>query len=264
LEHMSDHTYAWAGMLVLITLSALTLAYLWAAARSRSRQRPWSAWRTMSWLSGAALVAVASAPPLTTLAHHDPRVHMLQHLLLGMFAPLGLVLAAPLTLTLRTLPVAAARRVTRLLRSWPLRWLSHPLSGLALNIGALYVLYLTPLYALSLHSPLLHLALAIHFLAAGCLFTWAIVGPDPVPHRPSRAVRLVTLFSSIAAHATLAKLLYAYGWPHVVSTDPAQLAAAAQLMYYGGDLAELLLASALFASWCLPLRRDRRAALHPS
>jgi putative membrane protein len=193
-----------------------------------------------------------------------PRVHMLQHLLFGMFAPLGLVLAAPLTLMLRTLPVAAARQITRLLRSWPLRWLSHPLSALTLNLGGMYLLYLTPLYALSLHNPLIHLALAIHFLIAGSLFTWAICGPDPMPHRPSHALRLVTLFSSMAAHAILAKLLYAYGWPQGVSADPPQLAAAAQLMYYGGDLAELLLASALFAYWQRPLGRRRTAAAVPT
>ncbi len=257
---MTHHTYMWAEMLALLTITALTLAYLWAAARSGPRQRPWSAWRTMSWLGGVALVVVASAPLLTTLAHHDLRVHMLQHLLLGMFAPLGLVLAAPLTLTLRTLPVAAARRVIRLLRSRPLRWLSHPLSALALNIGGMYVLYLTPLYALSLHSPLLHLGLSIHFLVAGYLFTWAIVGPDPVPHRPSWRLRVAILFSAIAAHATLAKLLYAYGWPRGAGIDPAQREAAAQLMYYGGDFAELLVAITLFASWYCHSRRLRTAA----
>jgi putative membrane protein len=54
-----------------------------------------------------------------------------------------------------------------------------------------------------------------------------------------------------AAHAYLAKLLFARapqlppGSPHTV-TEQEQ---AAQWMYYGGDIAEVLLATALFASW---------------
>lgn len=232
----------------LLIIAALVIPYLAAVARRGRKGRRWSGWRTASWCAGAGLAALAFAPPLAALAHHDLRAHMAQHLLLGMFAPLGLVLGAPVTLTLRALPVGVARRAVGLLGSRPLRWLSHPVSALALNIGGMYLLYLTPLYELSRHSAALHVALHAHFLAAGCLFTWAIAGIDPNPHRSPWGVRLAALFVSIAAHATLAKLMYAFGLPRPVY-DLAELRAAAQLMYYGGDIAELLLAIALFSLW---------------
>lgn len=57
-------------------------------------------------------------------------------------------------------------------------WLSHPISALFLNIGGMYVLYLTPLYETSLHSTAVHYWVHIHFLMAGYLFAWAIAGPD--------------------------------------------------------------------------------------
>ncbi len=245
---MSDHLDGGPGALPpllapLLIAAVLVASYVVAVLRQRPRR--WSWWRTASWVAGSALLALAFAPPL---AHHDLRAHMGQHLLLGMFAPLGLVLAAPVTLILRTLPVPAARRLARLLGSRPLRWLSHPVSALALNIGGMYLLYLTPLYALSRQSVALHLALHAHFLAAGCLFTWTIAGVDPAPHRAAWPLRLAVLTGAIAAHATLAKLMYAFGLPRPVH-DLAQLRAAAQLMFYGGDVAELMLAIVLFSHW---------------
>ena len=252
------HTDAAGVPLSLITLAVLLAVYLVAVWRQWRRGRHWSAWCTASWVGGLALLGLAEAPSLAAHAQHDLQAHMLQHLLIGMLAPLGLVLAAPVRLLLATLPVTGARRVARLLRSRLIGWLSHPALALVLNVGGMYLLYLTPLFALSTRHSALHVIVLAHFLAAGYLFTWAVAGPDPAPHRSSWRVRLVLLFVSIATHATLAKLMFAYGWPRGTAFAPAELQAAAQLMYYGGDLAELLLAVALFAQWYRGNARNQR------
>lgn len=236
-----------AGLWFLVALAAA--GFVAAALRQRRQGRRWSGWRTVSFLTGCSLIAVAVAPPLVAWAHHDLRGHMVQHLLLGMFAPLGLVLSAPGTLLLRTLPVSAARRISAVLRSGPVGVLTHPGTALILDAGGLYLLYLTPLFAATLASPLLHGVVHLHFLAAGSLFAWSVARPDPSPHRPSFRTRLGALFIAVAAHSTLAKVMYAYGWPRGTHYDAERIGDAAQLMYYGGDLAELLLAVALFASW---------------
>jgi putative membrane protein len=73
----------------------------------------------------------------------------------------------------------------------------------------------------------------------------------------------LVLVAAGAAHAYLAKLLYARapGLPPGGSHDLDQVQAAAQLMYYGGDLAELALAVALFAGWYrTPSSRSARRA----
>ena len=232
-------------------------AYLAAAREQRARGRRWGPGRTAAFASGVGLVALAVAPPVVGWAHGDLRGHMAQHLLLGMLAPLGLVLGAPVTLALRTLPVRAARRLAGALKSGPARALSHPASALVLNVGGMAALYATPLYAATQASPLLHALVHVHFLAAGYVFAWAVLaGPDPAPHAPGLGVRLGVLFVAVAAHAVLAKLMYGYGLPRGTAHGPDEIRAAARLMYYGGDLAEGLLAGALFGRWY----RSRRAA----
>ena len=247
-------------LLALAPALLLLGAYLAGWSRAR-RRRPWPALHLASWAAGCALLAVALAPPLMQAAHHDPRAHMAVHLLLGMYAPLALVLAAPVTLALTALPAPAARRVTAVLRHPVLHVLSHPVTAGVLVTGGLAALYLTPLYALSLTQPLVHAAVHVHLLASGLLLAWALAGPDPAPRRPGTAVRLTVLLLSAAAHAVLAKTLYARAGELPPGThQPVTTAeAAAQLMYYGGDVAEVLLAVAVLAQWYR--RRARRPAL---
>lgn len=219
----------------------------------------WNPWRSLSFTAGSALLALALSPPLADFAHHDFRGHMVQHLLLGMLAPLGLALGAPMTLLLRTVPASMARRVTRFLRAPLVRVVGHPVTALTLNVGGMYLLYLTPLYAMTFSHPWLHGLVHWHFIAAGYLFVWAIAGPDPAPHRPQLAVRLGVLFFAIGAHAILGKVMYAYLWPRDTHHSAEEIQAGAKLMYYGGDVAELLLAVALFATWYV--RRNPRGEI---
>ncbi|HEV2072647.1 MAG TPA: cytochrome c oxidase assembly protein [Thermomicrobiales bacterium] len=245
------------GWLIMLLLLIPLLLYLGAVMKEHRRQRPWSKLRSLSYISAIALIAVAVSPMVTSATHHDPRGHMAQHLLLGMFAPLGLVLAAPITLLFRTLPLQAGRSLARFLRSRTGHLLSHPFMALVLNIGGMYVLYLTPLFRLSLSHPALHILVSVHFLAFGYLYIWAIAGPDPAPRRPGMRVRTAVLGTGIAAHAFLAKLMYAHALPAGTPFSTAEVRDAAMLMYYGGDVAEFLLAVALFASWYRGRRRSR-------
>ena len=105
-----------------------------------------------------------------------------------------------------------------------------------------------------------------HFFAAGYLFAWVIAGPDPAPRRPSVPIRLVVLGFAIAAHAVLSQLLYA-GIFVQLPVPAAERQAAGELMYYGGDIAELLLALALVTHLASETARapsaDRRRSLPP-
>jgi putative membrane protein len=120
-----------------------------------------------------------------------------------------------------------------------------------IQVGGLFALYLTPLYAATLQSGPLHAAVSLHFFLAGCLFTWSVAGPDPAPRRPGVGVRVAVLVVAAAAHAFLAKLLYAHAaaLPPGTAFPVARVEQAAGWMYYGGDLAELALAVLLFGDW---------------
>ena len=232
---MTTHSAAVGPPLLAVLLA---LGYEWRSLRVPG----WNRWRGAAFQAGAAALATGLALPA-----HDFTGHALQHLLVAMVAPLGLVLGAPVTLLLRTLPVRTARRLTRLLRSRPARAVAHPATALALTTGGLAALYLTPLYGRMLAVPALHQLVTIHFVLSGFLFAWVVAGADPAPHRPSVPARLVLLGVAIAAHATLSQLLYAGAFVQVPA-GAADRQAGATLMYYGGDLAELLLAFAVVQS----------------
>lgn len=248
-----------ASVTVTIAVIAAVVAagYLGAAVGQRTAGRTWSTARIVVFLAGVALVVLAFVPRLTPYAEGTFAAHMYQHLLIGMFGPLGIVLGAPLTLTLRTLGRRHGRRLVRLLRSRPARLLANPGTALLLNLGGLAVLYFSPLYDQATDHLALHHLVHAHFFLAGVLFAWVVAGPDPAPHRPSVPQRLGILAVAIAAHAVISQLLYA-GLYTSVDVPAADLRAGGSLMYFGGDIAELLLALALVTRWRPQLSRTRR------
>jgi len=248
------------AFVLLLMAGTVWFAYLLAALWQGRRQPGWPLWRLASFTAGSALLVIALSPPVMSWGHADLRWHMAQHLMLGMFAPIALMLGKPVTLLLRSVPVTVARGITALLGSSPARVLAHPITALVLDVGGLYLVYLTPLYLLSLADPKVHVLLHLHFFLAGYLFCWAIAGPDPSPHRAGFRTRLVALFLATAAHSILGKVMYGYGYPRDTGYRLTDIEAAAQLMYYGGNLAEIVLALLLFAGW---FRREakRRMAM---
>jgi putative membrane protein len=226
--------------LVTAALALLLAAYLVAVQRLAARGRRWPPRRVLTWCVGLALLVVALLPPLA--AHdEDFTVHMVQHLLIGMVAPVLLVLAAPLTLVLAVVPRRWGRGLVRLLRSRVLQVVSHPVTAAVLAVGGLALLYTTGLYQRAEESLLLHLLVHVHVLVAGYLFAAALIGIDPNPHRSGLRMRCAVLVLAGGAHNVLAKLLYAHG--------PAGWATGAQVMWYGGDATDVVLALVLFGQW---------------
>jgi putative membrane protein len=206
-------------------LAVAAAGYAVGLARAAGRG-PWPAYRTAAWYGG--LVATGAGSPLSA---SDTAVgHATGHLLLGMVAPLLLVLSAPVTLALRALPAGRARLLSAGLRSRPARVLTNPAVAATLDVGGLWLLYTTELHTVP--------ATQLHVLGAGYLFTAAMVGVDPAPHRPRAAYRAVVLVLASAAHGMLAKHLYATGGQ-----------TGALVMYYGGDVVEVALAVLLCREW---------------
>jgi putative membrane protein len=83
----------------------------------------------------------------------------------------------------------ALKGLSRILRSVPAQFLTHPVTALVQNIGGMWLLCAMALCAAALESSALHAAVHLHFLAAGYLFCWPILaGPDPAPN-PRRDCR---------------------------------------------------------------------------
>ncbi|MGW0337376.1 cytochrome c oxidase assembly protein [Streptomyces sp. NPDC003011] len=222
------------------------VGYLLAARRLRGRGDTWP------WPRDAAFTAGSGALAWATLAEPPGgpfTAHMTQHLTAGMAAPLLLVLARPLTLALRTLPPGRVRRgLLATAHARPARLLLFPPLAALVDIGGLWLLYRTGLFAALHDQPPLYALVHAHVTAAGLWFTFTVCQLDPVRRRWSLAVRATTLLGVGTLHAVLAKSLYATA-PPGTAFAPGDLHTGAQLMYYGGDLAELALAGTLAVQW---------------
>lgn len=246
-------------LLPAVAAAAAALSYLSAVRTSRCPG--WPRRRTAFWLAGLLAAVVATVGPLAEAAHHEFWAHVVTHLLMAMAAPLLLLLAAPITLALRSLPVAAGRRLSRALRTRGVRVLTEPLVAGVINLGGLCLLYRTGLLAASQHHQLLHAAVHTHMFLAGTLFTVAIVGVDPMPHRRSFTHRAAVLVAAAAAHAILAKSLYADPPAGVISSAAET---AAVIMYYGGDVVEIAMMVVLCSAWYRSRIRVTHRARIPS
>jgi putative membrane protein len=243
---MREHQHAGPDLTLILamTLSVVGLAgYGWAVYRSRARGWLWR--RTVCWVAGMVVILGALTGPLGTLSDRSFPAHMISHLLVGMLGPLLLVLGAPITLVLRALPVAGARRLSRILATAPVRFLTHPVFAAGLNVGGLWLLYGTGLFG-AMHYPVVHAIVHAHVITAGYLFTVSVISVDPLPHRRPYLYRAVVLVAALAAHDILAKHLYIHTPVGIATPDSER---GAMIMYYGGDAVDVVIMVVLCARW---------------
>jgi cytochrome c oxidase assembly factor CtaG len=190
---------------ILVILVAL---YVKGVMVLTKRGDKWPVGRTVSFSIGIAVIDFATSGGLGLYAHFSFSIHMIAHMLLGMVAPIFLVLGAPITLALRTLPQGrtAEERGVRgsllaALHSKLGVFYTNPIVALLIFDGSLFGLYFTNLFADLMQNHIGHLIMNLHFLAAGFLFFFVIIGVDPNPRRIPHLVQMVVLFAAMSIHA---------------------------------------------------------------
>ena len=196
---------------VLITAVAL---YIKGVVILSRRGDKWPVGRTVAFALGISFIDYATSGGLGVYAKFSFEYHMIAHMALGMIAPIGIVLGAPITLALRTLPQGRTSEergvrgtLIALLHSKPAGVFTNPVVILALFDGSLFALYMTPLFGNMMQSHLGHLVMNVHFLLAGILFFHVIIGIDPNPRKVPHIVRIVILFAAMSIHAFFAVAL---------------------------------------------------------
>nr|WP_221308646.1 cytochrome c oxidase assembly protein [Nocardiopsis mwathae] len=191
-------------------LVVVVLGGLYAAGVVRLRRRgddwPWT--RSLAWAAGLLTIVVALLSGLGTYAMVLFSMHMIQHMVLSMLTPILLVLGAPVTLALRALK-PAERRGDRGPREWLNAFLNsryskvitHPAVATSIFVISPYALYFTPLFPQLMSDHLGHLFMNVHFLLAGFLFYWIVVGVDPAPRKVPYLLRFVLLLLTMGMHA---------------------------------------------------------------
>jgi len=201
--------WAWRFDLIFGSASLVAVAlYLYGLHRLRKRGIDWPAGRTVAWLVGCALVMFATSSGFGRYAVAQFSIHMMVHMVLGMVAPILLVLGGPMTLALRAMPAAGRQQppgmremLVRALHSPVARALTHPLVVLALFIGSFFAIYFTSLFQVMMSSHIGHVLMSLHFLVVGYLYYWVIIGIDPAPRRLQPMTKLGLLLAALPFHA---------------------------------------------------------------
>jgi putative membrane protein len=244
-NHHFVHSFSFLSILILAFIFALVI-YLRAVVSLVFAGKTWPLYRVIIWVLGIICSLGAVSGPIASRAHMDFTAHMLTHLFLGMVAPLLMVLAAPMTLILKTVTVKTGRRLCCFLKSKFIRLIGSPIVASVLNIGGLWVLYCSNLYHVMQENVFLHFLVHMHIFLAGYVFTASIIYIDPAPHRTSFLHRAIVFAAALSGHGILAKYIYVHP-PAGVGAEQAKMAG--MVMYYGGDVIELVLIIIFCYQW---------------
>ncbi|MEU6563840.1 cytochrome c oxidase assembly protein [Nocardia nova] len=201
--------FDWRFDIMFGTLSiVLAVLYLAGVRRLRRRGDGWPVGRTIAWLCGCLVLLIATSSGVGRYAPAMFSVHMAQHMLLSMLAPVLFALGGPVLLALRALP-AAGRDAPPGPREWVLaavhnpvsRFMTQPVVATAFFIIGFYALYLGGIFDAVVGEHGAHLAMNLHFLVSGYLFYWVVLGIDPKPRQVEPLTKVGMVFGSLPFHA---------------------------------------------------------------
>ena len=168
----------------------------------------WPVGRTIAFALGISAIDFATSGGLGVYSRFAFSNHMLSHMVLGMIAPIGIVLGAPVTLALRTLPIGRNEQergirgnFIALLHSKLSKIYTHPVVALAIFNGLLFALYFTPLFGNLMQGHSGHFFMSMHFLLSGILFFQVLIGVDPMPRKVPHIVKVIIIFAAMSIHA---------------------------------------------------------------
>jgi putative copper resistance protein D len=253
---------------VLAVVISLTM-YLYGVHRMKVAGNPWPAGRTFAHCWGMLLILIAIASPLDTYDEMLLSVHMAQHMLLAMVAPVFLALGAPVTLALRTLPPRGRRLVLAVMHSRVMQALTFPVVAGAVFIANPFVLYFSGYYEQTLRHAWLHDLNHLHFVLVGLLWYVPLLGIDPVRRRPEYPFRVIAAFMTLPFHAWLGvaimsmNTLIAGDWytahPRNWGASPlSDQHTAGGILWASGDLFGLIVFAALFVQWMRASEREAK------
>lgn len=197
-----------ADGLMLGLLVFLVALYIKGVIILTKRGDKWPVGRTIAFALGISAVDFATSGGLGLYSHFAFSNHMMAHMVLGMIAPIGIVLGAPITLALRTLPLGRNQQESgirgvfiELLHSKLSKFYTNPVVALAIFDGSLFALYFTPLFGKLMQGHSGHFFMSLHFLLAGFLFFQVLIGIDPLPRKVPHIAKIVVIFAAMSIHA---------------------------------------------------------------
>jgi putative copper resistance protein D len=237
--------------------------YLSAAHRLATRGRRWPRRRAAAFLGGLLILVVATQSGIATVDTTSFTAHVIQHLLLGMAAPVLLAMGAPVTLALQSSKRRLRARLIKALHSPVVSVLSHPVTAWAAFGGTMFALYFTSLYADTLRSVPLHDLTHLAFVVSGCVFFWPVVGIDPTPHRLGYGARMMYVMLALPFHTIIGVALLTQTKLIAPGLTLGDQQAGAGILWAAGELLGLIAVMIVGVQWMSAeereaIREDRR------
>ena len=273
---VANYVFGWyPDWLILLIALAVSALYVIGLVRLRQTEIAWPILRTISFLTGISILIWVSCAGIAKYAMISFSAHMIQHMVLAMIVPIFLVLGAPITLALRALSAGAAADhrnarewITSSLHSRYSRVVTNPLLVLFIFIVSLYGIYFTSAFANLMSSHVGHIAMELHFLITGILFSFLVIGIDPAPRRLPHWAKLLLVLVALSVHAFFALAIMQSTTPigdvWYSQVQPPWLANQLDATYAGGGIAwavgelpTLMLLIIVAAQWA---RDDARTA----
>jgi cytochrome c oxidase assembly factor CtaG len=231
------------------------------------RQAGWPPGRVVAFTAGLVTILLVTC---SSLAVYDTTLfwpRAVQTIVLLMVTPLLLALGAPVTLLVRSIPSQVRDRLRRIGRGRAARTLTFPLVVTVVLVAPPFLIYLTPLYELTLTVPVVDGLVRLMLVLAGFVYFWTRIQLDPTPRADPYLVSVWIALTEVIFDGALGLVLWlgpviapahydavARAWGPDVRTD--QIIGAG-VLWLGGDLAGLPFAAALFVRWS---RDDERRA----
>jgi len=194
--------------LFLAFLVLLVALYIKGVVVLTRRGDKWPINRTIFFALGISVADFAVNGGLGVYSHVAFSFHMVAHMALATLAPIGIVLGAPITLALRTLPIGRTSQergvrgfALALLHSRYSRFLTNPIVAMLIFDVSMFALYFTDLFQWLMSYHFGHFFMEMHFFIAGFLFFAALIGIDPVPNKFPFVARIVVILAAMSIHA---------------------------------------------------------------
>jgi putative copper resistance protein D len=259
----------WSGDPMVWLPAIVALVLWWLAVRRVNLAHPANPVpraRTWAWVAGLAAILLALDSGIERYDTTLFWVHMVQHLLLTLVAPVLLLAAGPITLLLRVSSPATRRRwILPLLHARVVRLLAFPVVSWVLFAAVMWASHFSPLFDAALEDEWIHRLEHALFLGSALLFWWPVVGPDPSPWPMRPVARVLYVGLQMPQNTFLALAIFMSSIPlydHYLTTgrswgptplEDQQLAGG--IMWLGGDLAFLAMVILLVWAW---MRDDER------
>jgi len=233
-------------------LALVAAAAAWIVADRRAGHPGGGLW----WWSGIAALAIALLSPIDRVAEDLMCVHMVQHLLLGLVAPLLVVRARPMRVLSHLAEPSVRRRWSRRTARLAHAPAVAPVVVVA-HVGAWAAWHVPRLYDVAVAHDAIHVFEHLSLFVTG-LALWAVAWPAG-PVRRSGLAGVLSVFFAASGTGAVAALLVISDQARY-ATDPATLHAwgltrlqdqqlAGAIMWVPGGFVYLAAGVVLFATW---------------